>query len=238
MAKFIDLTGQKFGRLTVISRASNKRTSACWWCQCDCGNNELIPVLGHNLLKGNTRSCGCLQKESVLSLRDKNKKYNDYNLDGEYGIGYTSNGDEFYFDLEDYDKIKDYCWTISAHGYVVTGAGRFHIQMHNIVLDTPEGYTPDHIHGKDTRNDNRKSNLRAVDKTQNQMNMGLKSNNKSGITGVYWDTAHGKWKATIQAYGKRHNLGTFINFEDAVKARKEAEQQYFGEFAYDVSQTI
>ena len=40
-----------------------------------------------------------------------NKKYNKYDLSGEYGIGWTSNtNQEFYFDLEDYDKIKDYCW--------------------------------------------------------------------------------------------------------------------------------
>ena len=37
------------------------------------------------------------------------KKYNTYDLSGEYGIGYTSKGEEFYFDLDDYDKIKDYC---------------------------------------------------------------------------------------------------------------------------------
>lgn len=39
----------------------------------------------------------------------KNKRYNRYDLTGEYGIGYTNQGVEFYFDLEDYDKIKEYC---------------------------------------------------------------------------------------------------------------------------------
>ena len=46
------------------------------------------------------------------------KKYNTYDLTGEYGIGYTSKDEEFYFDLEDYDKIKDYCWRITMQGYV------------------------------------------------------------------------------------------------------------------------
>ena len=44
---------------------------------------------------------------------------NVYDLSGEYGIGYTLKGEEFYFDLEDYDKIKDYCWHINKK-YVCT----------------------------------------------------------------------------------------------------------------------
>lgn len=238
MAKLMDLTGQTFGRLTVISRGPNKRTSAAWWCQCNCGNPELILVLGTYLRNGNTKSCGCLQKEKVRELRNLNKKNNIYDLTQEYGIGYTSNGREFYFDIEDYEKIKDYCWSFDGNGYVTTGAGKQHKKMHNIILPTEEGYIPDHIHGKNSRNDNRKSNLRPVTKSQNQMNMSLKSNNKSGVTGVYWDSTHHKWKSTLQAYGKRHNLGTFTKFEDAVKARKEAEKKYFGEHSYDASQAM
>lgn len=239
MGKFIDLTGQKFGRLTVVRRGPNsKNNHAQWWCECDCGNPELILVIGRHLRTGNTKSCGCLQRDTVRELNKLKKKYNTYDLTGEFGIGYTSKGDEFYFDLEDYDLIRDYCWTIDAHGYVVTGAGKSYKTMHQIILPTKDGYIPEHIHGKETRNDNRKINLRQADKTQNQMNMSLKSNNKSGVTGVHWDSTHNKWKSVIQAYGIKYDLGYFNNFEDAVRARKDAESKYFGEYAYDVSQTI
>lgn len=61
MSKLIDLTNMKFGRLTVIARAENKHGKARWLCRCDCGN-EII-AYGSILLKGNTRSCSCLQKE-------------------------------------------------------------------------------------------------------------------------------------------------------------------------------
>lgn len=62
MSKFIDLTGQKFGRLTVIDRASiNKHGKPAWNCICDCGMSAV--VLGRNLKGGYTRSCGCLHKE-------------------------------------------------------------------------------------------------------------------------------------------------------------------------------
>ena len=58
------------------------------------------------LLKPNgTQSCGCLQKERVRESAKARVKPNIYNLSGEYGIGYASNtGNEFYFDLEDYEK--------------------------------------------------------------------------------------------------------------------------------------
>ena len=63
MGKFIDLTGQKFGRLVVIKRAANtKNNCAHWLCKCDCGNEKVI--LSSSLIQGNTKSCGCLAKES------------------------------------------------------------------------------------------------------------------------------------------------------------------------------
>ena len=69
MGKFIDLTGQKFGRLTVIERAKNtKHGAARWRCKCKCGKETI--VIGDELRKGATRSCGCLAKE-VTSNRMK-----------------------------------------------------------------------------------------------------------------------------------------------------------------------
>jgi len=65
MSKFIDLTGQRFGRLTVLKRqANNKHNSEMWLCQCDCGNKKVI--IGFDLKRGHTKSCGCLKKEGSL----------------------------------------------------------------------------------------------------------------------------------------------------------------------------
>lgn len=57
-----DLTGQTFGRLTVISRAPNQGRYVCWNCICDCGNQ--IIVRANSLSSGRTQSCGCLYKET------------------------------------------------------------------------------------------------------------------------------------------------------------------------------
>lgn len=62
MGKIIDLTGQQFGRLTVIDMfGKDRRGEIIWHCICECG--ETKNVLGSNLRKGLTQSCGCLQKE-------------------------------------------------------------------------------------------------------------------------------------------------------------------------------
>lgn len=68
MSKFIDLTGQRFGRLTVLKfdRQDSFR-QYMWICKCDCGN--VTSVRGYSLRSGNTQSCGCIQKETNIKLR-------------------------------------------------------------------------------------------------------------------------------------------------------------------------
>lgn len=63
--RFIDMTGKKYGRLTVIERAGTRKLDGqyrpTWLCQCDCGNQTV--VIGANLRSGMTKSCGCLRRE-------------------------------------------------------------------------------------------------------------------------------------------------------------------------------
>lgn len=65
MGRFQDLTGMRFGRLTVIERAENGvccgKPTVRWLCKCDCGN--MITTEGHSLKRGRTKSCGCLNRE-------------------------------------------------------------------------------------------------------------------------------------------------------------------------------
>ena len=67
MGKLVDLTGQIFGRLTVLGRAEDYFTPkgkrfVQWHCKCECGKN--VTVLGMNLREGRSKSCGCLISES------------------------------------------------------------------------------------------------------------------------------------------------------------------------------
>lgn len=72
MGKFVDRTGEKYGRLTVVSRDETAGPASLgkrvkWICLCDCGNQ--ITATGHSLQRGEKSSCGCLRREMVGQLR-------------------------------------------------------------------------------------------------------------------------------------------------------------------------
>lgn len=64
MGAFKDLTGKRFGRLTVVSRAPTRNKGTYWNCLCDCGNTKIIN--SGKLTSGNTRSCRCLDTEMTV----------------------------------------------------------------------------------------------------------------------------------------------------------------------------
>ena len=161
------------------------------------------------------------------------RKYNKYDLSGEYGIGWTSNTNkEFYFDLEDYDKIKDYCW----REYVPKDCDHItlrtrdrqsgeNIMMHGLIFEK----CCDHINRNPL--DNRKSNLRKATAMENARNSSRAKNNTSGITGVTWNKRDCVWQARICVDRKSKSLGCFNDKTDAIIARLNAENEYYGEFA-------
>lgn len=65
--KRIDLHGQKFGRLTVLSRAKNRKQFTMWLCKCDCGNEVVVST--NALLVGHSTSCGCKREENFNSYK-------------------------------------------------------------------------------------------------------------------------------------------------------------------------
>ena len=152
MAKLIDLIGQKFGKLTVVSRANDHITpkgqhKTQWYCRCDCGNEKLIVVMATHLRTGHTTSCGCVYEENLKQLHNNKKKYNKYDLLKEYGVGWTTNTNEkFYFDLDDYDKIKNYAWMShkTKEGCTYIASTSAHVYMHRLIMDCPEELVVDH----------------------------------------------------------------------------------------------
>lgn len=243
-------TGEVFERLTVVKdlgmmvKDGTKSRGHYIKCICSCDEHNEIIVKSRSLITGATKSCGCLLRETAkITSSKKFKKYNKYDLETyNYGVGWTSNTNkEFYFDKEDYDKIKNYCWSETVNGYLEAydTIEKHNVFMHQVIV----GKYVDHIHGRDSRNDNRKQNLRLPDdkysfETYNNMNKSLQSNNKSGVTGVYWNKKRNKWIAEIGINNKNIRIGYFDKFNDAVDARKKAENKYFGEWSYDHSQKL
>jgi len=138
----VDISGQKFGRLTAISltKEITADKGAIWECVCECGKKKKIPL--SHLAGGGTKSCGCLKLE--------------YNIETMKTLG---------------DK--------------------FRVEETSLIAITQKPRTA------------------------------------SGVKGVYLVQKTNKWRASIGFQRKKINLGTFANFEDAVVARKKAEEKYF-----------
>ena len=107
--------------------------------------------------------------------------------------------------------------------------GLMHRHLMRGSLADNEDAVVDHING--SQFDNRKQNLRLANKSQNSYNSVVRSNNTSGVMGVSWKHDRNKWKAYIRVRGKLRHLGYFDAFNDAVKARLEAERDICGSFA-------
>lgn len=166
---------------------------------------------------------GCFRDASPRTQRDKN----DIHIDG--NIVYIDLYDKAYnviahaiIDAEDIDKIKNIKWRLNGYGYVVNNSST-NMYLHRRVLGTEDFV--DHINHN--KLDNRKSNLRLITHSQNQMNAPHK--------GVYQKEMANheiKWIAKIKFNQKQQHLGVFAYKEEAEYARWYAEQILFGEFAY------
>ena len=223
---FVDLTNCRFGRLLVVKKSNIKTSNTTKWeCVCDCGKTIITDRT--NLIKGRSKSCGCLAKELRVK---RSKKYNKYMFRGDSVIGITNNTNKiFLVDKEDYFKIKEYCWVETKNNYLEARDSnqKKNIFLHNLILGFPKEVT-DHINRN--KADNRKSNLRLVTHQQNCINKSIQSNNKSGIAGVYFDKNRGKWVASLTYKGKKY-FKRFNEKRIAIKERKKLEEKYFKEYA-------
>lgn len=135
---------------------------------------------------------------------------------------------------EDYEKV-----ILAGRWYEDTGHGRRSYArrkvyfnsvykttyMHNFILGSTPGLDTDHINGNGL--DNRRENLRKVSRGLNNLNNDQpRSNNTSGFRGIWYDYCNKRWKAEIKIDGKKFNLGSFSNPEDAHKARLIAVERF------------
>lgn len=158
MAEVKDLTGQRFGRLTVIGRAgSTPGGVAAWLCRCECGNEAI--VAGWSLRCGNTKSCTCLKNEVAKELftvhgkcmsrlhgvwkgmkeRCSNPKHNRYHRYGGRGITVCDDW------LNNFQAFYD--WAM-ANGYD-ENAPRGQCTIDRI--DNDKGYSPDNCRWVDMK---------------------------------------------------------------------------------------
>ena len=133
-------------------------------------------------------------------------------------------------------KGKSTCGEIDRDGYrrIELLGRRYHVAILIWVMMT--GEWPDRmVDHKDTYGPkadwgNRWENLRLAGNSENAINSRLRRNNTSGHTGVYWVPGKQKWRSKITLKGKIIPLGYFKNIEDASRARRAAEDRFFGEY--------
>ena len=257
--KYKDLTNFKSNQLTVIELDNDKFEEQLkrykagliknipnryWKCRCECCGNYISLPAG-TLKRKLKYSCGCEVSPNIIkSIRERSKKYNVYDLTKEIGIGYAHNNNkEFYFDKEDFNKIKDFCWMDRGDRIMSTIPNEFplyekvvrnnntkvkHIALHHLILEIydSKNIIVDHIN-RNPR-DNRKSNLRIATPSENMYNRSKGKNNTSGIIGVRYNKKDKRWRSEIGYKNQNLHLGQFINKEEAIKCRLQAELKYFG----------
>lgn len=251
-----DLTGQKFGRLTVVCqtddyiRTDGKR-EARWLCQCNCDEHNLITVIGHNLTKKKnpTNSCGCIMKEKASANMKKigsiygrlGRKTNAFEIKDD--IVYIKMNNCNKYAKVDFDKwnsipaIKDLCWSCNNNGYATAYIIKEYenilgktgtIALHQLICGCSDGYEVDHL-DRDKLN-NLTLNLQPKTHSQNMFNIGLYNSNNE-VVGVSWAEREQKWRARITIEDDERSLGYFDSKDDAIKTRLEAEIKYLGNLA-------
>lgn len=218
-----DLTDLVFGNWKVLKQAEDYISPggfhmAQWECE-NLEDGRIDIFLGQELKKG-----------GISKTLGKNK--NIFELMGDYGIGYTSNTHkQFYFDIEDFEKIRKYTWSEGTSGHVISGCngdfGNKIIQLSHLVTDFKYDYLD---HNDRNGLNNRKSNLRPSTHEENMKNKTVRITNELGMAGVS-KTSNNKWKSSIGLNNKSIYIGTYDNIIDAIMIRLYCELYFYGDFA-------
>ena len=161
------------------------------------------------------------------------KLENDFIISGNIVTMYTRKRTAFTFDVEFLEIVRQYGWYMN-NGYIVANKENNSglISLARLIMQPESGMCVDHIDGNPLNNC--KSNLRICTIQQNCFNRKVGKATATGIVGVQKKNKS-EYNAYITFNKKRINLGDFKNLDEAVKARKEAEQKYFGEYSFDNS---
>lgn len=206
-----NLTGRVFKRLTVLHRVENRNGEVRWECQCSCGNTHVVRT--SSLKNGDTKSCGCLNSESARARRTTHGKTNSPEYQSWRGMkercDNSKNSHYELYGMRGISYSKD--WATFENFFNDMGNRPSDTQLDRI--DVNLNYC--------------KENCKWSSLSEQAFNIRLKSNNKSGRSGVYI-TKSSKFVVYIGYRKQRIRIGLFTSFEEACKAREKAEIELYG----------
>lgn len=198
-----DLTGQRFGRLVAVAPTQNRsaKGDVIWHCRCECGGEAFAATA--QLIQGYKKSCGCLSRPPLKAYEGK--------LFGQLTVieyAGKQNGMHRW-------RCRCSCGKETVVGQTLLQSGKtkscgcLQAAMANKNMKYVEGTSVTRLEKADDR---------------------LIRTNTSGHNGIYQNRKTQKWIAQIGFKGKNYYLGTYHKFEDAVRAREQAEKRIHGEF--------
>ncbi len=205
MAKFTDLTSQRFGKLIAVSPTEQRadQGSVVWHCICDCGKER--DVSAKRLIRGKTRSCGCLSRPAL-------KDYIGKNFGRLTVIEYAGTASSLgYIGNMHYWKCLCSCGNEAIVGQTelqngdTKSCGCFQIECARSAMKLTED-----------------TSVTVLERNKSV----VRSDNISGKTGVSWESKTQKWVARITFKKKSYWLGRFKEKDDAIRTRIVAEKMH------------
>lgn len=217
MTTKLDVTGERYGRLVGVKTTASHNGHTLWLWQCDCGNKKKIPLV--NVRMGYTKSCGCLNLERVTKHGlSKHWLYSTY-----CGIKGRCNN-------TNYKRYKDYggrgvkCSFQSFQEFYL-----YVTKLENYNKVKEQGLTINRINNDGNYE---KGNLEWSTQSKQEANKRLSKNNTSGYEGVSFCKRNSRWYAMLAVKGRNPYIGCYKTKDEAIGARKKAEQKYRSTIKY------
>lgn len=205
-ANILDITGEKFNRLTALkSTGVIKNGGYIWTCQCDCGTIKDIPIAALN--SGQVKSCGCAKATHGMT---KSPAWRSW--------------DSMVTRLKDEDN-KEWYWDVTADPRWLEPNGQGFMNFYEDMGNPPEGHTLNRVHGAKIYS---KETCEWATLSMQSFDQKRSKVNTSGRTGVYLVKSSGRWVAKIKKNRITIEVYRGDSFKDACTARTAAEIEYFG----------
>ena len=211
MPAFMDLTGHKYGRLTVLDRSKNISKIVAWRCLCSCGTKTIVKALC--LRSGGTKSCGCLGRE----IRKLSK---------------TTHGMVGSAEYTTWCALKSRCNTKTDKRFHDYGGRGIKVcdgwlKFEGFYADMGDKPSPNHsIDRIDNDGNYEPGNCRWATTEQQSRNKRIRKDNKTGIAGI--EVSHsGNYYVRFYLSGKKIVLYSGKDFFEACCVRKSAELRYW-----------